>query len=130
MTELARRCEEAEGPSRELDCLIGVAIGKFFTQPNKGWPDRLDYCRHNDDGSTTYPGNGFDQMVPYYTSSLDAAMTLVPEGWQRSCGNCDADDHPWACLTSNVEPYPDYAANGVTEALALCAAALRAGGKS
>src|SRR5688572_19992568 len=81
LLKLAARCEAAEGADRELDCLIGVAIGRFFTQPNKGWPERLDYCERREDGGEVHPGHGFDQLVPRFTASLDAAMTLLPEGW-------------------------------------------------
>jgi hypothetical protein len=53
------------------------------------------------------------QPLPMFTASLDAAVTLVPEG----CG--------WMVMSSaaKVGVWPSH---GATPALALCAAALRA----
>lgn len=84
MTEkLSERVERLEGADREIDRLIGVAVGWFVTEPNKGWPDRMDYIDIRG-GTKSYPGGGFDQLVPKFSASLDAAMSLVPEGcsWQ------------------------------------------------
>lgn len=77
MTEkLSERVERLEGPDREIDCLIGVAVGWFVTEPNKGWPDRMDYIDIRG-GTKSYPGGGFDQLVPKFSASLDAAMSLA-----------------------------------------------------
>lgn len=65
---LALRCER-EGASRELDILIAVTAGGWVHQPNVAhnfkWKD----------------STGFDVPGPplNYTSSIDAAMTLVPD---------------------------------------------------
>lgn len=128
LLELAERCERAEGPDRELDCLIGVAIGRFFTQPNKGWPDRPDYCEHRRDDTTCFPGNGFDQLVPRYTASLDAAMTLVPEGYRFSVDNAFGDGGAVCGAVVNNAVFAKNAKIGdaATPALALAAAACRA----
>lgn len=66
-----------------------------------------------------------DPSVPFYTTSLDAALTLVPEGfdWLRlgpvtmTVYPVQHDPKAWA---HHIE------ATGATPALALCAAALRA----
>ncbi len=129
MTErLAALCEGASGPDRELDCLIGVAIGQFFTEPNKGWPDRLDYYRRNADGSVSMPGHGFDQMVPAYTASLDAAMTLIPPSYRLGTLVELAGPEPrWAAKLFNRGKAGGLPASGAaTPALALCVASLRA----
>jgi hypothetical protein len=94
-TELAERCENATGPDRRLDNDIRLAT-------NNG-------CAFGDD--------------PPYTASLDAAMTLVPEGCQativrRKDGHGAAYfDREW--LAGSCD-------SAATPALALCAAALRA----
>lgn len=121
LLELAARCEAATGLDRELDCAIGVAIGRFFTEPNKGWPERLDYVERRGDVAN-YPGHGFDQLVPRYTASLDAAMTLVPEGTRLQYQNFGdiGGRHMW--LVSPNERF----VSAAPPALALCAAALRA----
>lgn len=68
---LINQIEAASGPSRELDCAIGVAVGWFETAPNKGWPDQLDYIDIRGE-FRSYPGHGFDQLVPRFTASIDA----------------------------------------------------------
>jgi len=57
LIELAERCEAAVGPDRAIDLAISSALNT---------------------GRSTDPRNPGPR---HYTSSLDAAMTLVPEGW-------------------------------------------------
>ena len=56
---LLARVLEGEGPDRELDFAIAAAFG---------WPDSPNLHQH----------------ARRYTESLDAALTLVPEGWHWS----------------------------------------------
>jgi hypothetical protein len=75
---LAARVEALSGPDRDLDAEIAVAVsgdaGAWVVRPSPqsvfahlpGW------YRTSDDKS---------HQAPAYTASLDAAMTLVPEGW-------------------------------------------------
>ena len=123
MEDLIKRIEAADGPDRGLDAEICEAMG--FT-----------VVGHYRRGSNE-PIRGYSwQPVPRYTSSIDAAMTLVPEGWRLQLSEWDHEDlrakGPWqAILERNgtrgdfMEPAPrcDHAK---TPALALCAAALRA----
>ena len=62
---LAERVEALTGPDREVDWAVVTAIGKadFYLQYAKA---PLKYR----------------ELVPAYTASLDAAMSLVPEGWR------------------------------------------------
>ena len=102
MTELARRCEEAEGPDRNLDAMIHFAIKNGI-------------------------GCGMAQDAPAYTSSLDAAMTLVPDGWTLFHLDGPFNNGPCHATVANG----DFAeGEAETPALALCAAALRAGGEN
>ena len=93
---LAERCEQAAGPDRELDGEIDAAIG---------WP------------TSSY----FHQHTRRYTGSLDAAITLVPDGWIWVVGSY-----------GNARVYQDQTAGksfigeNAKPALALCAPALRA----
>lgn len=57
---LAERCEQATGPDYELDYLVGKIAG-FDFQEELGGRIRLS--------------------GPHYTASIDAAMSLVPEGF-------------------------------------------------
>ena len=134
IAKVVERIEGLDGSDRQVDAEIGLATGAFFTVPNKGWPDRLDYCRINGDGSQTFPGNGFDQLVPAYTASIDAAMTLVPEGWGWNISQPNARALASGLLKKRTPCSGEvqngcedrYAVAGATPALALCAAALRA----
>jgi len=102
---LAERVEALDGPNRNLDADIMRAIGLA------GAPAVFALV---------------DAPHPY-TASLDAAMTLVPEGWavlmafseQRAV--CDVHTAP----LGQHGTWPAHA-SAATPALALCAAALRA----
>lgn len=60
---LADRVEALAGPDRETDVVIGRARGLVYP-----------------DGPSGGQWGGSFSPCPYYTASLDAAMTLVPEG--------------------------------------------------
>jgi hypothetical protein len=105
---LAERCEQAKRSSFLLERLIAVAVG-------------------------------YDPQVriPAYTASLDAAITLVPEGWR--IGDLSQHDHPtlrakgdwtaWLYPDGKLEPVTGDKPRcrfAATPALALTAAALRA----
>ena len=119
---LAERCER-EGPSRGLDLEIAITgLGRrdaFMAVPNPLWGG----------GALGYT------QVPCFTSSLDAAVTLVPlENWAWSAGLGDGNPHPpvtaeylkraWAVCYRTL--YIETTGKSSTPALALCAAALRA----
>jgi hypothetical protein len=105
---LAERCEQAAGPDAGLDLAM--------------WTTFLDTP-------------GFQPLSPWrtdYTASLDAAVTLVPEGyyWQAANGK-RRHSEPQACADLFVAHGPNrgdmsFTADAATAALALCAAALRA----
>lgn len=70
LLKLAERVEAASGPDRELFCAIAIASGLI---PDNAWP-------HSD--GTHWWANGKEWgRIPDYFASLDAAMSLVPEGW-------------------------------------------------
>jgi len=110
LLELAERVEKAEGPDEDLDQAIGTLL----------WQDQTD----------EEPRNVFD-CYQRYTASLDAAMTLVPEGaaWTAQQG-MDPDRTAFGAVTLPSPapdiPPPDFQVFAATPALALTAAALRA----
>ena len=116
---LADRCEREE-PSRELDSAILVACGHQTLHRLIGKALDWEY-RPN--------GVGIWHTMPSPTSSLDAAVTLVPKDCVWSGGNESGfiavvsggsmDDDTAFVKTSDGE-------NTTGMALALCAAALRA----
>lgn len=72
MDELMERIENAEAGSRELDMMIAVACYSETEAWAEGWCHSLKQMR-----------NG-KAVCPRFTTSIDAAMTLVPEGlWWR-----------------------------------------------
>lgn len=120
MNDLIERIEAASGGSAELDAAI------FWRDADK------------DVGLAMISG------IPPYSTSIDAAMTLVPEGWMfgiERAGSYDGSpkDEAWCWpYESNFDPdwqngqqgyrdAPDGARGfAATPALALCAAALKA----
>lgn len=119
---LIERIEGAEGPSRELDAEIFIAVC---------WPDwRIQtdcekFPEQVQSGRIQEPNGCGWRNAPAYTASLDAAMSLVPEGWHWTVN--DFGDHASAYLINAAHemarPHKQFQA---TPALALCAAALRA----
>jgi hypothetical protein len=117
LLDLAHRCEQAAGPDKELDFTIDNFMLKHGPEA-----DRIRNPRY----------------VLSYTASLDAAVTLVPEGWRLGVLS-EWDNEtlrkkgPWQCIVMpagkgdsmgiGLNTRCDHAA---TAALALCAAALRA----
>lgn len=110
---LAERVEKLEGPDRSLDWSIHLRNG--------------------------LEGVGAYGQHPHYTASIDAAMTLVPEGdgigFQVGHGaGMQANAGVWAVSTNSADlldkdfPCPMWQASSsaATPALALCAATLRA----
>lgn len=113
LLQLAKRVEAATGPDRLTDAEIYVDLDAKL--------ENLDALAINGEVGS---------WVPAYTASLDAAMTLVPGGWDWSTGT--GRQRGWATLglpsaspfgSSDDEVCCDDAA---TPALALCAASLRA----
>ncbi len=103
--------KSAPAGSRELDIAIHKSLG-WVAAPVGWW---------NEDG-TTY---GYRE-VPQYSRSLDAALTLVPEGWFTDVACEDHNGRGWSwgltarhggCIGSEWRP---------TAALALTIAALKA----
>jgi hypothetical protein len=127
---LAERCEAATGPDWKLDGLIADELSDWENLGGHWEQHKVSGERRR----TSYP------PAPLYTASIDAAMTLVPEGWavgslewwpmrSRGAGITlletgsigGADWHGYDALF-----HADARARAATPALALCAAALRA----
>lgn len=77
LDELIKRLESATGPDRALADDVLLACG--WSMIEFGALDNPSYEWIAPDESTTYVGG--DQPNPL--ASLDAALTLVPEGWAR-----------------------------------------------
>jgi hypothetical protein len=131
---LSQRVAGLAGPDREVDKLIAVqAFGWVHIPPeypDERYPKAHWKMQYERDGQTITCS---DSMVREYTASLDAALTLVPEGivpggveWSVEAWNSNGvhAEHvrasAWVCGAART-----YAA---TPALALASAALSARG--
>jgi hypothetical protein len=115
-TALTAKLEAAEGPSRELDAEICIAVEYAHLPPDV----TATACT---DGTVTIEPKGtapiFDD-AKCYTASIDAALTLVPEGYGFSLHCMDANQT--ICQAHVCDEIGD----ACTPALALCISALRA----
>jgi hypothetical protein len=134
---LAERVEALTGPDRNIDTEIlwHVDRGVFsrgYWNAASGLPRPLEAMPHPNAGLGWI---GAQCSAPIYTASLDAAMTLVPEGWSVGIGNLPGRnwlvrahlrDHRPESLTQDGHSHIWREGHHSTFALALTAAALRA----
>lgn len=114
MTDLATRIEQAGEGNRELDRLVAVSL--LMDGPWGAYETASDWLKAAEQWN-----------IPHYTTSIDAAATLVPVGyaWLRKSPGAmtvykvPTDDKEWAQHIDGT---------AATPALALCAAAIRARG--
>ena len=107
-TKLVKKIEALDGPDREIDLLIMRHVMNIGGDPSG---------------------------AEHYTSSVDAAITLVPTGWRWQVGPFHTD--PQKARAQIAEPILTEFGFGIgirsdgnakTAPLALCAAAIRARG--
>ena len=120
---LAEQIEALDGPSREMD----VKIFKFFNPQysSDDWQLYAGGLRHKNDSSDcrTIP----NVMPSKYSTSVDAALSLVPDGWEL------ANVHFNVCRVNIRNKSKSVFDEGAvirsksnTVPLAICAAAIRA----
>ncbi len=111
MTNPIERLEALTGPDREVDLELWWACK---ANNSSGLPMDPDYKAHNLKMND----------APAYTASIDAALTLVPQGWsfalfgKREVIDCEL----FLRNTNTVVSVHD----AVSEPIALCIAALKA----
>lgn len=136
---LIARLEQATGPSREIDCYIYAETlrkagddRQVTVIPPPTWNETRYFFNPNPE--IRWLGYDLLNNSPKYTSSLDSALTLVPEGW-RLRDLCQANplmkaDMALAVLAPNEEyDSSEESPLGVhltSPAIALCIAALKA----
>lgn len=89
MIDLIKRLEAAEAGSRELDARIKIAISDpdVMTdgggyKPSERRPPKYEKASEVfNDQWLDWEGAAMTVRAPHYTTSIDAALTLVPEGW-------------------------------------------------
>jgi hypothetical protein len=126
LLELAAKCEAATGPDAAIDREIWL---KAVADKEQRFLVEVGRDAHGDKEAnfrTDWMADG-----ARYTASLDAAMTLVPEGVSFALGKGivtelgdSATDYAWC--GSKADPHSGPYCWAATPALALCAAALRA----
>lgn len=100
LLELADRCEASDGPDRALDTAIAVAIDYRWPEWEEG--DLLISAMAAKHGlewavqRVTASNASIWRNLPACTASVDAAMTLVPEGW-RVAALSENDGRRWSC---------------------------------
>lgn len=129
LSQLIERVEAATGPDRELDVAIILALH----------PEAGPYNPHcQGDEPIFWNAPYYKQECPHLTASLDAALTLLPEGWTYQVSNRAPLPNTGRAYLHNGEliyagigfrKNPKFQSAEVvaaTPALALCAAILKA----
>ena len=111
--------EDATEGSRDLDARIAIESGWIFMA---AWVLKAEYWMAPDEIEHSEP--------PQYTTSLDAADALGPEGWDiaQLWQAVEPKDRPWWGISlRRDEPYSVLTVHGAkTKALARCIPALKA----
>lgn len=105
LLKLIERLENASEGSRELDAEIANSYGGLSGMGYEIW-------------------EAVEAHAPHYTTSLDAALTLVPEGCYVRIETGPAHDFHSAEIEADDDDYD--ALNAPSPALALCIASLKA----
>lgn len=111
MNDLITRLEQATEGSQELDAAICRKVGIAV---------RMVGVRNH------LPVDNRDVPIPNYTTSIDAALTLVPEGCSVELIIDNESGISYAFITPSLAIKGGSREFGCTPALALCIAALKA----
>lgn len=139
--DLISRLEAAREGNRELDLDIAEAVDHKAEGGRPMWHSIREGIEREGRHKFLSDSLGFVWQVPRFTRSLDAAMSLVPEGWwvkpleiartkgaPRAYCHCklyhDADTVGEDL--ADDEPFEVWAENCFTAQLALCLASLKA----
>lgn len=118
---LAKACSDASVMDRELDARIWLAVTPGATRRKTGY---LHIATNNwQDIDEMRDGSHRLVVIPHYTSSLDAAATLIPDGFDWILER--TNDGLTTCARVGHND-PDRSSWGNTPALALVAGALQA----
>jgi hypothetical protein len=127
VAELIGRLEAASGPDRALDLAVEarnwerkpVRWEEAYTDTDgKEWPDGMYYWMP-DRGDKSFSAD-----IPRYTGSIDAAMTLLSEGYYYDVRGVPTDEG-FQC-SAQVDWFPPDRAYGANPAIALTIACLKA----
>lgn len=104
--DVIERLMAAEGGSRELDCMIEKLLGEkslctqdapmeILLAPHTfGISGVAEWCDGTEEVFQYLPETNADGMgIPNYTTNVDAALTLVPDGWDFV--ECNSNGNRW-----------------------------------
>lgn len=128
--DLIAKLESASEGSRELDAEISLAVeaGELVWRQTRYTGEQYPAIKR---ARENYIGGFAFEHVPHYTTSLDAALTLVPEGlyWIVGHGKTSPNELPFGAIISTPLPHREErggAEHNASAALALCIASLKA----
>ena len=121
---LAERVEKAEGADRELECDVFAALNPDLKPVRNAKGTFYDPGMISELAASKYITKGV-HIVQRYTHSLDAAMTLVPEGWVVGEMSWWPHSKSATCHMDNMHKLKA-CSGAVSLPLALTAASLRA----
>lgn len=122
MNDLIERLEKATGPDRRIDALI------WMLEPCEP-PDCIPQVRDTIFKRFMQGEQWGDSEVPFYTASIDAALTLKPQGVTYTICDYQRPPEVLALLhrkAANVVDTNQYSGKHPVAAIALCIAALKA----
>lgn len=127
--ELIERLGKATGPGRELDLAIQAWLDPEAPILFGAGTKKAKWGSYRDIPSAE--GQDIPNLIsvinpPSYSESIDAALTLKPEGWSFTLvGGTAGVSHSFATVSLSVPSF-EKPSRGATPAIALCIAALRA----
>jgi hypothetical protein len=124
--DLIKKLKTAEGPSRELDAFIGLTLKYPSYKLGDTVLNRKPETYMKAWSCLAWNGGGGHYPLAHYTSSIDAALAIVPDEWGCEIfvspnGEGLADVRKWSppCIRTGHMSAPN-------PALAICIAALHA----
>lgn len=119
LSDLIKQIEGATAPGRDIDVEIALLLG---------WRRKVEYVKQDEHGEPVrkvfwvVPTGGDYGKVPRYTSSVDAAMTVVQEVAPGIVGGVSWEEDGRGAAILGDGTY----CQAATPAMALCIAALKA----
>lgn len=124
LTSLIERIEAATEGSRELDKVIWLACTPGATRDKWSYIHRATGRECTVDETRDETGRLI--IVPEYSTSIDAALTLLPEGFKWKCGYSRHVPHNAEVIDYSAHTGTFIGESDASRCLALLAAILRA----
>ena len=130
LLELAQRVEALDGPCLDMDHEIALALNAPDWRKEKPWERTNGWAEPNNARDAWavlfYDAGGNPKPVAHYSASIDAAMTLVPEGHDMQIHLFAGRGGEASCIVTQLKRIGLPRIFAASPALAITAAALRA----